>query len=74
MMILVENIIKNAVTTYLGKQVSYRKGTGKLFSLWCNQLFGIVSFCKYTETSDCEFFKYTTCRKCFFIRSLKIMS
>lgn len=35
-MLLVENIIKIAVTTYLGKQVSYRKGTGKLFGLWYN--------------------------------------
>lgn len=52
--------------TYLGKQVSYRKGTGKLFRLWYNQLFGIFSFCKYTETSDCEFFKYTICRKFFY--------
>ena len=30
-----------ALTTYLGKQVSYRKRTERLFRLWYNLLWGI---------------------------------
>lgn len=47
--VLVVSVLKTAVTTYLGKQVSYRKATERLFRLWCNLLFGIFLFCKCKE-------------------------
>lgn len=46
---LVVNILKTATTTYLGKQVSYRKETEQPFRLWYNRLFGVFLFCKHIK-------------------------
>lgn len=70
-MALVVNILKTAITTYLGKHVSYRKETERSFRLWYNRLFGILLFCKYKETSNCEISSNSISRKCILLGDLK---
>lgn len=56
---LVVNILKTATTTYLGKQVSYRKETEQPFRQWYNQLLGIFLFCKHIKKYSIVNFQVT---------------